>query len=158
MFGMVNRTFAIHFRYLQKWESSRLSSSRTHVRLGAWFWSAKADIFFSESLHSTLRFGRRKTIVSQTMCALAERLSQSEIVLPLRKTCYYSPLAEVGVFSTEINKKEENAYHVLPLGVSFLFYFFTFQICFAGSPFKYAMIFSDIILPDQLSTSVVNPA
>ncbi|RHV65186.1 hypothetical protein DXB15_14650 [Roseburia sp. OM02-15] len=26
-----------------------------------------------------------------------------EIVLPLRKTCYYSPLAEVGVFSTEIN-------------------------------------------------------
>jgi len=64
----------------------------------------------------------------------------------------------VGVFSTEINKKEENAYHVLPLGVSFLFYFFTFQICFAGSPFKYAMIFSDIILPDQLSTSVVNPA
>ena len=67
-----------------------LNSSRTHVRLGAWFWSAKADIFFSESLHSTLRFGRRKTIVSQTMCALAERLSQSEIVLPLRKTCYYS--------------------------------------------------------------------
>ena len=34
---------------------------------------------------------------------LAERLFQSEIVLPLRKTCYYSPLAEVGVFSTEIN-------------------------------------------------------
>ena len=60
-------------------------SSRTHVRLGAWFWSAKADIFFSESLHIP-----------------AERLSQSEIVLPLRKTCYYSPLAEVGVFSTEI--------------------------------------------------------
>ena len=28
-----------------------LNSSRTHVRLGAWFWSAKADIFFSESLH-----------------------------------------------------------------------------------------------------------
>ena len=27
------------------------NSSRTHVRLGAWFWSAKADIFFSESLH-----------------------------------------------------------------------------------------------------------
>ena len=34
---------------------------------------------------------------------LAERLSQSEIVFPLRKTCYYSPLAEVGAFSTEIN-------------------------------------------------------
>ena len=30
---------------------SRTRSSRTHVRLGAWFWSAKADIFFSESLH-----------------------------------------------------------------------------------------------------------
>ena len=29
---------------------------------------------------STLRSGRRKTIVSQTMCAPAERLSQSEIV------------------------------------------------------------------------------
>ena len=85
-------------------------SSRTHVRLGAWFWSAKADIFFSESLHSTLRFGRRKTIVSQTMCALAERLSQSEIVLPLRKTCYYSPLAEVGVFSTEINSPQITLY------------------------------------------------
>ena len=79
-------------------------SSRTHVRLGAWFWSAKADIFFSESLHSTLRSGRRKTIVSQTMCALAEHLSQSEIELPLRNTCYYSPLAEVGVSTqTEMN-------------------------------------------------------
>jgi hypothetical protein len=31
------------------------------------------------------------------MCALAEHLSQSEIELPLRNTCYYSPLAEVGV-------------------------------------------------------------
>ena len=62
-------------------------SSRTHVRLGAWFWSAKADIFFSESLH-----------------ILAERLSQSEIELPLRKICYYSPLAEVGVSTqTEMN-------------------------------------------------------
>ena len=79
------------------------NSSRTHVRLGAWFWSAQADIFFSESLHSTLRSGRRKTIVSQTMCALAEHLSQSEIELPLRNTCYYSPLAEVGVSTqTEI--------------------------------------------------------
>ena len=45
-------------------------------------------MFFSESLH-----------------ILAERLSQSEIVLPLKKTCYYSPLAEVGVFSTEIKVK-----------------------------------------------------
>ena len=80
------------------------NSSRTHVRLGAWFWSAQADIFFSESLHSTLRSGRRKTIVSQTMCALAEHLSQSEIELSLRNTCYYSPLAEVGVSTqTEMN-------------------------------------------------------
>ena len=87
-------------------------SSRTHVRLGAWFWSAQADIFFSESLHSTLRSGRRKTIVSQTMCALAEHLSQSEIELPLRNTCYYSPLAEVGVSTqTEINKNSHNNYH-----------------------------------------------
>ena len=63
-----------------------INSSRTHVRLGAWFWSAKADIFFSESLH-----------------ILAEHLSQSEIELPLRKICYYSPLAEVGVSTqTEI--------------------------------------------------------
>ena len=81
------------------------NSSRTHVRLGAWFWSAQADIFFSESLHSTLRSGRRKTIVSQTMCALAEHLSQSEIELPLRNTCYYSPLAEVGV-STQTEMKQ----------------------------------------------------
>ena len=31
------------------------------MRLGACFWSAQTDIFFSESLHSTLRSGRRKT-------------------------------------------------------------------------------------------------
>ena len=65
-------------------------SSRTHVRLGAWFWSAQADIFFSESLH-----------------ILAEHLSQSEIELPLRNTCYYSPLAEVGV-STQTEMKSTN--------------------------------------------------
>ena len=47
---------------------------------------------------------KNKTIVSQTMCALAERLSQSEIELPLRKICYYSPLAEVGV-STQTEMK-----------------------------------------------------
>ena len=73
------------------WQDASFSvfthSSRTHVRLGAWFWSAKADIFFSESLH-----------------ILAERLSQSEIELPLRKICYYSPLAEVGV-STQTEVK-----------------------------------------------------
>ena len=66
--------------------------------------SGQRKLTYSSQNHctSTLRSGRRKTIVSQTMCAPAERLSQSEIVLPLRKTCYYSPLAEVGVFSTEI--------------------------------------------------------
>ena len=47
---------------------------------------SEADIFLSESL-----------------CILAERLSQSEIGLPLRQICYYSPPEEVGVFSTEIN-------------------------------------------------------
>ena len=46
---------------------------------------SEADIFFTESLR-----------------ILAERLSQSEIGLPLRQICYYSPPEEVGVFSTEI--------------------------------------------------------
>ena len=46
---------------------------------------SEADIFLSESLR-----------------ILAERLSQSEIGLPLRQICYYSPPEEVGVFSTEI--------------------------------------------------------
>ena len=45
---------------------------------------SEADIFFTESLR-----------------ILAERLSQSEIGLPLRQICYYSPPEEVGVFSTE---------------------------------------------------------
>ena len=47
---------------------------------------SEADIFLSESLR-----------------ILAERLSQSEIGLPLRQICYYSLPEEVGVFSTEIN-------------------------------------------------------
>ena len=47
---------------------------------------SEADIFLSESL-----------------CILAERLSQSEPQLPLRQICYYLPPEEVGVFSTEIN-------------------------------------------------------
>ena len=46
---------------------------------------SEADIFLSESLR-----------------ILAERLSQSEIRLPLRQICYYSSSEEVGVFSTEI--------------------------------------------------------
>ena len=48
---------------------------------------SKADMFLSESLR-----------------ILAERLSQSEIRLPLRQICYYSPSEEVGVFSTEITE------------------------------------------------------
>ena len=48
---------------------------------------SEADIFLSESLR-----------------ILAECLSQSEIGLPLRQICYYSPPEEVGVFSTEINR------------------------------------------------------
>ena len=50
---------------------------------------SEADIFLSESLR-----------------ILAERLSQSEIGLPLRQICYYSPPEEVGVFSTEIKRGE----------------------------------------------------
>ena len=38
----------------------------------------------------------------ESLRILAERLSQSEIGLPLRQICYYSPPEEVGVFSTEI--------------------------------------------------------
>ena len=48
---------------------------------------SEADIFLSESLR-----------------ILAERLSQSEIGLPLRQICYYSLPEEVGVFSTEIKQ------------------------------------------------------
>ena len=84
-----------------------INSSRTHVRLGAWFWSAKADIFFSESLHIH-----------------AERLSQSEIVLPLRKTCFYSPLAEVGVFSTEIKNLWQRLLHHRSQKSTFFYYLF----------------------------------
>ena len=39
--------------------------------------------------------------LSESLRILAERLSQSEIGLPLRQICYYSPPEEVGVFSTE---------------------------------------------------------
>ena len=101
---LYSKIFSLRLKAFSK-PIQNVYSSRTHVRLGAWFWSAQADIFFSESLHSTLRSGRRKTIVSQTMCALAEHLSQSEIELPLRNTCYYSPLAEVGV-STQTEMKQ----------------------------------------------------
>ena len=57
---------------------------------------SKADIFLSESLR-----------------ILAERLSQSEIGLPLRQICYYSPPKEVGVFSTEIKNLSLSDYTCL---------------------------------------------
>ena len=58
---------------------------------------SEADIFLSESLR-----------------ILAERLSQSEIGLPLRQICYYSSPKEVGVFSTEIIFKLSKAIcHIL---------------------------------------------
>ena len=52
---------------------------------------SEADIFLSESLR-----------------ILAECLSQSEIELPLRQICYYSPPEEVGVFSTEIKNGRQH--------------------------------------------------
>ena len=63
-------------------------SSRAVARLEMILVS-EADIFLSESLR-----------------ILAERLSQSEIGLPLRQICCYSPPEEVGVFSTEINQQK----------------------------------------------------
>ena len=45
------------------------NSSRTLVRLGAWFWSAKADtdIFFSESLHATRTTKLYNRIIQQNV-------------------------------------------------------------------------------------------
>ena len=57
---------------------------------------SEADIFLSESLR-----------------ILAERLSQSEIGLPLRQICYYSPPEKVGVFSTEIKNPTKNSVGVI---------------------------------------------
>ena len=78
-------------------DGEQSNSSRTSVRLGALFWSAQADIFFTESLR-----------------ILAERLSQLEIGLPLRLICYDSPPEMVGVFSTEI-KISPTSYRVFPV-------------------------------------------
>ena len=68
-------------------ETSSKASFKSNLR-GTWrvILVSEADLFLSESLR-----------------ILAERLSQSEIELPLRQICYYSPPEEVGVFSTEIN-------------------------------------------------------
>ena len=53
--------------------------------------------------HDMLPSGKTSEIIKNLSLRREHILSQSEIVLPLRKTCYYSSLAEVGVFSTEIN-------------------------------------------------------
>ena len=74
----VKNTFELLKAYLT-------NSSRTHVRLVRDSGQRKRHILLRITAHPR------------------GALSQSEIVLPLRKTCYYSPLAEVGVFSTEIN-------------------------------------------------------
>ena len=65
--------------------------------------------FFSAKFKSNIRETWRVILVSEadiflseSLRILAERLSQSEIGLPLRQICYYSPPEKVGVFSTEI--------------------------------------------------------
>ena len=105
--------------------------------------SGQRKLTYSSQNHctSTLRSGRRKTIVSQTMCAPAERLSQSEIVLPLRKTCYYSPLAEVGVFSTEINSKNSGLCCKVHYFSYYFLSLFTDFICFNDKPYASALSF-----------------
>ena len=65
---------------------------------------SKADIFLSESLR-----------------ILAERLSQSEIGLPLRQICYYSPPEDVGVFSTEINSFRHRNFSFILLSIPIYF-------------------------------------
>ncbi len=55
--------------------------------------------------HDMLPSGQTSEIIKNLSLRREHILSQSEIVHPLRKTCYYSPLAEVGVFSTEIKYK-----------------------------------------------------
>ena len=67
--------------------------------------SGQRKLTYSSQNHctSTLRSGRRKTIVSQTMCAPAERLSQSRR-LPLLQVVSNNKSFSVGVQSpTEIN-------------------------------------------------------
>ena len=65
---------------------------------------SEADIFLSESLR-----------------ILAERLSQSEIGLPLRQICYYSPPEDVGVFSTEINNFRHRNFSFILLSIPMCF-------------------------------------
>ena len=66
----------------------------------------KCSTFFKSNVRETWRVilvREADIFLSESLRILAERLSQSEIGLPLRQICYYSPPEEVGVFSTEIN-------------------------------------------------------
>ena len=72
----------------------------------------KCSTFFKSNVRETWRVilvREADIFLSESLRILAERLSQSEIGLPLRQICYYSPPEEVGVFSTEI-KKASSAY------------------------------------------------
>ncbi len=79
-------TFALRNHIADGMQSQAVRLGKSNIR-ETWrvILVSEADIFLSESLR-----------------ILAERLSQSEIGLPLRQICYYSPPEEVGVFSTEI--------------------------------------------------------
>ena len=63
------------------------NSSRTFVRLGAWFWSAKADtdIFFSESLHFTRTTKLYNRIIQQNV-----RTKSNQRLLRV-KPCNHNP-------------------------------------------------------------------
>ena len=65
----------------------------------------KCSTFFKSNVRETWRVilvREADIFLSESLRILAERLSQSEIGLPLRQICYYSPPEDVGVFSTEI--------------------------------------------------------
>ena len=69
-------------------------------------WSHLTSAIFKSNVRETWRVilvSEADIFLSESLRILAERLSQSEIGLPLRQICYYSPPEEVGVFSTEIN-------------------------------------------------------
>ena len=68
-------------------------------------WSHLTSDIFKSNVRETWRVilvSEADIFLSESLRILAERLSQSEIGLPLRQICYYSPPEEVGVFSTEI--------------------------------------------------------
>ena len=76
-------------------------------------------IFSSENSYMQVKH----LFCAESLCILAERLSQSETQLPLRQICHYSPPEEVGVFSTEINLTVQTAR--LPYG----YYRYLFPDC-----------------------------